>query len=242
VRKWKLLMLVALVLIVTFRTAVQKILFAGTVELICDGEQSRDLATMNPRLRKKVIPIIESLRQAGFDFQISSVYRSLERQKCLYSLSDRLKQVTGCCIPMSPSECATAGLSARSCAVLTTGGCTERYKRQNYLHKKNKMTFPRGRLGGLIPCMSGVTGTVKSCHSNVRNARASSLAIDLHIYGESEERTVEFYQQLRSKVRAAQLISGGDFPKTNPYWSQHGLGWDPGHIELPGCSKQLRLK
>lgn len=104
------------------------------------------------------------------------------------------------------------------------------------------MTFPRGRFFGVLPCVSGVTSTDKSCHNNVRGGEPSALAIDLHIYGETEERKVEFYKLLRSKVRKSKLKSGGDFGHSNAHWAQYGLGWDPGHVELLNCKSQLRLK
>ena len=62
--------------------------------------------------------------------------------------------------------------------------------------------------------------------------KPASLAVDLHIYGESVHKTVQFYKRLRDLSVKAGLRSGGNFKKTNPHWKQFGLGWDPGHVYL----------
>jgi hypothetical protein len=154
------------------------ILDAGTGTLMgfqCAGEQSRDMSSADPRLRSRVEPIMKTLRSEGYKFQISSVYRSRERQECLYDISRVIERHTG---------------------------------------------------------QSGFTKTKNSLHSRVRKDEPASLAIDLHIYGESEEKTVQFYKRLRELAVEAGLRSGGNYKKRNPYWKKFGLGWDPGHVYL----------
>ncbi|MEC7985457.1 MAG: hypothetical protein VX278_09850 [Myxococcota bacterium] len=154
-------------------------LFSTVVAVACGGEQSRDVETMDPRLRKKIVPIMTSLRDAGFEFQISSVYRSPKRQQCLYDISDQIRKVTGCCgPPLALSDCLASGIAKRDCVVLSEGSCHQRAKVQK---KIEGASFSTGRLGGLIPCLGGVTNTTKSCHNNVRKGKPASLAIDLHI-------------------------------------------------------------
>ena len=140
---------------------------------------------------------------------------------------------------MEFSNCLEAGIKKKHCKILSEASCHERAKVQKELEGD---AFSSGRLNGLIPCVGGVTNTKASCHNNVRKGKPSSLAIDLHIYGASEEQTIDFYKQLRSKATQAGLISGGNFKKSNAYWREHGLGWDPGHVQTASCKSQLRLK
>ena len=75
----------------------------------------------------------------------------------------------------------------------------------------------------------------------MKKGKRASLAVDLHIY-KSHERNVAFYLRLRELVRKAGLESGGDFKKSNPIWAKHGLGWDPGHVQVLNCRSLLRVK
>ena len=73
----------------------KKILYWGwvtTVELVCEGEDNAQLQDMDPRLRKKILPVMETLKKEGFELEISSVYRSPDRQLCLYNLSKSIKR------------------------------------------------------------------------------------------------------------------------------------------------------
>ena len=148
----------------------------GTVTgLYCPGEQLRDMSSAHPRLRKRMEPVIKALRSEGYDFQITSVYRSPERQQCLYDISRLVQRHTG---------------------------------------------------------RNGFTKTRNSRHNHRRHDKPASLAVDLHIYGESVHKTVQFYKRLRDLSVKAGLRAGGNFKKTNPHWKQFGLGWDPGHVYL----------
>ena len=158
----------------------------GTVTgLFCGGGQIRDTSALDPRFSQKVLPVMDELREAGFDFQVSSVYRSPKLQECLYDLSQHIQNATG---------------------------------------------------------RNGLTQTKRSCHNNVRDGQPASLAIDLHLYGESEETTVDFYKQLRRKATKVGLESGGNWKRSNPKWAKHDLGWDPGHVQVRRCSSKLKVQ
>ena len=75
----------------------KKILYWGwvsTVEVLCEGQDTARLEDMHPQLQRKVLPIIETLKKEGFNLTVSSVYRSPDRQVCLYNLSQTMKRVS----------------------------------------------------------------------------------------------------------------------------------------------------
>ena len=90
---------------------------------------------------------------------------------------------------------------------------------------------------------NGLTTTKKSCHNNMKKGKPSSLAIDLHVPDSLPiNEKAEHYQRLRSLARAKNLMSGGDFKKTNPVWAEYDLGWDPGHIQMKNCTSLTKIK
>ena len=61
----------------------------------CPGIQTNDLSTMDKRLSKKMMRIMDTLDKEGFKYTISSVYRSPEKQKCYYDISQVVKKISG---------------------------------------------------------------------------------------------------------------------------------------------------
>ena len=152
---------------------------------LCPGIESRDLKNMNPSLAGKINEIIKTLDKEGYKYNISSVYRSPEKQMCYYKISKVIKKVTG---------------------------------------------------------QKGLTGVSKGCHNHTVKGKPSSLAIDMHMFSGSMESKAKFYQRLRELARSKGLKSGGDFDKSNPLWAKYDLGWDPGHVEIPGCMSMVKKK
>ena len=160
--------------------------YAGKLwTVMCPGIQVNDLDTLDKKFHTKISTIIETLRREGFEFKISSTYRSPEKQQCYYDISTVIKKYTG---------------------------------------------------------QNGLTTTTKSCHNNTVNGTPSSFAIDLHYFTGSMDDKVKFYKRLRALARNAGLKSGGDFSKRNPVWAKYDLGWDPGHVQVKGCSKMVQLR
>lgn len=62
---------------------------------LCPGIQSRDLDTIDESLAGKVKSIMKTLDKEGFDYSVSSVYRSPKKQMCYYEISQVVKKVTG---------------------------------------------------------------------------------------------------------------------------------------------------
>ena len=62
---------------------------------LCPGIQTSDLSTMDQRLARKMNRIFETLDSEGFQYTISSVYRSPEKQQCYYDISQVIKKHTG---------------------------------------------------------------------------------------------------------------------------------------------------
>lgn len=62
---------------------------------LCPGIESRDLKNMDPSLAGKINDIIKTLDKEGYKYNISSVYRSPEKQMCYYQISQVIKTVTG---------------------------------------------------------------------------------------------------------------------------------------------------
>ena len=87
---------------------------------------------------------------------------------------------------------------------------------------------------------NGLTSVTKSCHNHTIKGVPSSLAIDLHKLNGSMKEKVDFYTRLRELARANGLRSGGDFKHSNPTWAKYDLGWDPGHVEIKGCTKMVK--
>ncbi len=69
--------------------------FGKPWKTFCPGIESNDLTHLDKRLQKKAERIIETLTKEGFDFNISSTYRSPEKQQCYYDISQVIKKVTG---------------------------------------------------------------------------------------------------------------------------------------------------
>jgi hypothetical protein len=86
-----------------------------------------------------------------------------------------------------------------------------------------------------ISRLPGVTLTrvssQRACHVPKRKWRGAK-AIDVDPSGTGDQRRA-FYLYLKEHARAHGLRSGGSFGDPGP----GELGWDPGHLELPGCSK-----
>lgn len=153
--------------------------------MMCPGIQVNDLDTLDEGFHRKISTIIRTLEGEGFEFSISSTYRSPEKQQCYYDISKVIKKYTG---------------------------------------------------------QNGLTTTTKSCHNNTVDGTPSALAIDLHYFTGSMDNKVKFYKRLRTLVRNAGLTSGGDFSKSNLVWAKYDLGWDPGHVQVKGCSKMVQLR
>ena len=86
--------LIAVAALVVFVQPVRNVVWNVAVETVCDGRDVADLALMDERLSKKILPIIDTLKEEGYAFQVSSVHRSPARQKCLYDISKRIKKIT----------------------------------------------------------------------------------------------------------------------------------------------------
>ncbi|MEC9389395.1 MAG: hypothetical protein VX944_04910, partial [Myxococcota bacterium] len=68
---------------------------ASTVTtLMCGGEHVRNVSALDPDFRTKVVRIMDDLRKAGFELQVSSAYRSQDHQQCLYRLSRFIEKYT----------------------------------------------------------------------------------------------------------------------------------------------------
>jgi len=89
---------------------------------------------------------------------------------------------------------------------------------------------------------TGLTTTTKSCHNNMKDGKAASLAVDIHYFSGSLDDKAKFYLRLRELARQEGLTSGGDFSRRNPVWAQYNLGWDPGHVQTRDCKQRLSLK
>ena len=61
----------------------------------CPGIQTNDLSTMDKRLSKKMMRIMDTLDKEGFKYTISSVYRSPGKQQCYYDISQVVKKISG---------------------------------------------------------------------------------------------------------------------------------------------------
>lgn len=89
---------------------------------------------------------------------------------------------------------------------------------------------------------NGLTTTTRSCHNNMSNGQAASLAVDIHYFSGNMDDKAKFYIRLRELARSEGLTSGGDFSRSNPVWAKYDLGWDPGHIQTRDCKRRLSLK
>lgn len=158
-------------------------------ELLCPGETSAELSSLDGRFSEQLTPILDQLESEGFSVSVSDAYRSHEKQRCYLKISKAIKEYTG---------------------------------------------------------QNGFTTVYRSCHNNVRAGEPASLAVDLRVNAgwiRSREEEAAFYLRLRELVRSAKgLKSGGDFLQSNPRWAEHGLGWDPGHVEVRGCEGRLKIE
>jgi hypothetical protein len=73
--------------------------------------------------------------------------------------------------------------------------------------------------------------SARACHVT-KAAWDGARAMDVVATGDSEQRHA-FYLYLKEHAARHGLRSGGTFGKPG----SGELGWDPGHIELPGCTK-----
>ena len=153
--------------------------------LLCPGIQTEDLEHLHGSLRKKMKNIMDTLDKEGFRYEISSTYRSPEKQECYYNISRKIQEYTG---------------------------------------------------------ENGLTTTKRSCHNKKKGDSPESMAIDLHSSRGSIEDQAKFYSRLRALARKYNLQSGGDFCHSSSLWKQYGLGWDPGHVELPKCKGRKKWK
>lgn len=62
--------------------------------VLCPGIQSHNMDTVEPSLRKKVNKIVQTLKDEGYEFQIST-FRSPEKQQCYHAISKQIKKYTG---------------------------------------------------------------------------------------------------------------------------------------------------
>lgn len=75
-----------------------------------------------------------------------------------------------------------------------------------------------------------------SCHNRRKNGKPAALAADI-VPGDdlSLAQKARFYKALGKAARREGLIWGGAWKKSNPKWRDHGLGWDPAHIQSRRC-------
>ncbi len=96
---------------------------------------------------------------------------------------------------------------------------------------------PAWRQDGLFS-LSRATGltltkstSAQGCHVPKRGWNGAR-AMDVVATGSADEQRT-FYLYLKDHARAHGLRSGATFGKPAP----NALGWDPGHLELPGCAR-----
>ena len=90
--------------------------------------------------------------------------------------------------------------------------------------------------------LSAVTQVTRSCHNHRAQGNPAALAID--IWGgrpgaASEEHAV-FFRALRDAAQARGLVSGAAWSQSNAAWKRYGIGWDPAHVEAPGCMARVK--
>jgi len=94
---------------------------------------------------------------------------------------------------------------------------------------------------------SGRSKAKWSFHVSLNKAgKPSSLAADIIdksvAWGGEDPNTekhlkaAKFFKALGEEANKVGLKWGGDFKKSNPLWSKHGMGWDPAHVGLSGVS------
>ena len=92
----KRMALLALVgILYAVRKPIQQFSPADAMTLLCDGQQTADLAHLDKPFRKKIDRILQTLSEEGYAYTVSSTYRSPQRQQCLYDISQHIKKYTG---------------------------------------------------------------------------------------------------------------------------------------------------